>query len=78
MSAPRGNNGFDKFGQFFFSIWDEIGNLDELVERIEFIPDYFRWSTMIEKGVGSVINFFWSNEVDDRSISMIRWLKMNV
>ena len=25
-----------------FSIWDEIGNLDELVERIEFIPDYFR------------------------------------
>ena len=26
----------------FFSFWDEIGNLDELVERIEFIPDYFR------------------------------------
>ena len=26
----------------FFSIWDEIGNLDELVERVEFIPDYFR------------------------------------
>ena len=26
----------------FFSIWDEIGILDELVERVEFIPDYFR------------------------------------